>query len=61
MKERADMRLPREEIGIKDHREMDVGMAECCDCRYLEGEDPAEYSMKQENELAQNVRKHRAP
>lgn len=58
---KADMHLPREEIGIKDHKEMDIGAAEACDCQYLGGQDPAEYSLKQENELARNVRKHRAP
>ena len=43
-----------------DHKEVDVGMAECCDARYLSGMEPAEYSRKQEDMLAQNIRRHRA-
>lgn len=50
-----------ETVNIKDHREVDVGTAECCDARYLGGMEPQEYSKKQENMLAQNIRRHRAP
>jgi hypothetical protein len=47
------------EIGIKDHVEHDMEAAMCGDLKYLNGEDPAKYSLKQEDELAKNLRKHR--
>lgn len=50
-----------ETVNIKDHKEVDVGTSECCDARYLGGMEPAEYSKRQEDMLAQNIRKHRAP
>jgi len=50
-----------ETINIKDHREIDVGTSECCDAVYLGGQEPAQYSKKQEDMLAQNIRRHRAP
>jgi hypothetical protein len=50
-----------ETVNIKDHKEVDVGASECCDAVYLNGREPAEYSKSQENMLAQNIRKHRAP
>jgi hypothetical protein len=50
-----------EEIGIKDHKEMDMGTAMCCDQLYHGGQRAAEYTKEQENKLAQNIRKHRAP
>lgn len=49
------------EIGIKSHREMNMRTSECADMKYLGGMDPADYSLKQEDELARNVRKHHAP
>lgn len=52
--------ISNEQIGIKDHREMEMDTAMTADCKYLNGMDPAEYSLKQENALAQNVRKHKA-
>lgn len=52
--------ISEEQIGIKDHREMEMATAETADCKYLNGMDPAEYSLKQENELARNVRAHKA-
>lgn len=53
-------RISEEMIGIKDHHEQEMKTAETSDCKYLGGMDPAEYSLKQEDKLAQNVRKHRA-
>lgn len=50
-----------ETVNIKDHKEIDVGAAECCDAVYLGGMEPAEYSKRQEDALAQNIRRHRAP
>lgn len=50
-----------QEIGIKDHKEMDMRAAECCDQKYHGGQEAAEYTLKQEDMLAQNIRKHRAP
>lgn len=53
-------RISEEMVGIKDHYEQEMQVAETSDCKYLGGIDPAEYSLKQEDKLAQNVRKHRA-
>jgi len=47
-------------IGIKEHKEMEMKSAMCGDRKYLGGMDPAEYSLKQENALAENIRKHHA-
>lgn len=49
-----------ETVGIKEHKEHEMPAAECSDMKYLHGQDPAEYSMHQENELARNLRKHAA-
>lgn len=54
------MDISNETVGIKEHREHDMPAAECADMKYLGGQDPAEYSLKQENALAQNLRKHAA-
>lgn len=53
-------RISEEMVGIKDHHEQEMKTAETSDCKYLGGMDSAEYSLKQEDKLAQNVRKHRA-
>jgi len=53
--------IHEETINIKDHKEVDVGTAECCDAVYLSGMEPAQYSKHQEDMLAQNIRRHRAP
>jgi hypothetical protein len=52
--------IDNETVGIKSHNEHEFPSAECSDMKYLHGEDPAEYSLRQENALAMNTRKHAA-
>lgn len=53
-------KISDELVGIKNHQEMDMKSPDCCDSKYLGGQDPGEYALKQEDMLAANVRKHRA-
>lgn len=54
------MNISDETVGIKDHQEKEMSAPECGGGKYLGGEDPGEYALKQENELARNIRTHRA-
>lgn len=58
---KKQMGISDETVGIKDHSERDMPAMESGDLKYLGGQDPGEYSEKQNNELARNLRKHRAP
>lgn len=54
------IKMSDDTIGIKDHTEKMMSPLDCGNLKYLGGQDPGEYAEKQNNALAQNIRKHRA-
>ncbi len=61
MGKKSGISMGDEVVGIKDHSEKEMAPLECGNLKYLGGMDAGKYAEEQNNKLAQNIRKHRAP